>query len=175
VLDSKERPTILGGLVASAISILFLEDESDDSNQDGVTAEDIFSFVNVARRHQNQGTGKQRRYKNHERACWAELRKTCLLFNDKQFERVFHSGITWSISERVLTECALLNPFFWSTFYCTGKPSICPKVKLLMGLLKCLCFATSPVVVFMMNYFQICELKGRMGTEDYFPKCCTFR
>jgi hypothetical protein len=52
---------LLGGAVALANSILLLEDGTDDSNhQDGVTAEDILSFINVAHRHLNQGTRKRR-------------------------------------------------------------------------------------------------------------------
>jgi hypothetical protein len=38
-----------GGAVALATSILLLEDRIDDSNQDGVTEEDILTLVNVAR------------------------------------------------------------------------------------------------------------------------------
>lgn len=38
-----------GGAVALATSIISLEDKTDDSNQDGVTATDILSFVNDAR------------------------------------------------------------------------------------------------------------------------------
>jgi hypothetical protein len=83
---------LLGGAVAT--SILLVKDGIDDSNQDGVTAEGILSFVNViAHGHQNQGTGKQRR-KNYGHECsHCTVEKDWLgpvpLFDDKQFEQVF--------------------------------------------------------------------------------------
>jgi hypothetical protein len=157
---------LLGGAVAlAAKSLLLLEDGTNDSSDDDATAENILSFVNIARRRRNRGTRKRRQYKNynHERARCAveeDWLGPLPLFDDRQFERVFR--ITRTIAEHVLTECALVDPFFRATIDCIGKPSICPKVKLLMGL-KCLCFAASPAAF--VDYCQMSESTGRTSLK----------
>jgi hypothetical protein len=71
---------LFGGAVALAASILLLENGTDDSNQDGMPAENILSFVNVAHRPQNQGTGKQRRKNyNHECRLCFDVEEDCWL------------------------------------------------------------------------------------------------
>ena len=53
-------------------------------------------------------------------------------FADKQFERIFR--VTRQIADRLLRVAAISDKFFRDSIDCTGRQSICPKVKLLMAL-----------------------------------------
>jgi len=54
------------------------------------------------------------------------------IFNDKMFERTFR--ITRTMAQEILTHLANANKFYRNTTDTLGRPSICPKVKLLMAL-----------------------------------------
>jgi hypothetical protein len=109
----------------------------------------------------DDGPPKKRAYipKNFARAALAveeDYYGPSPLFNDRQFERVFR--VTRAIADSLLTGVAAANPFFRQTEDAIGKPSICPKVKLLMAL-KLLAYGVSPSAF--VDYFQMGEETGR--------------
>ena len=77
-------------------------------------------------------------------------------FADRQFERFFR--ITRAFADRILTIAANTDAFFTKKEDALGKPGICPKVKVLMGL-KCMAYGVSPSAF--MDYFQMGETTGR--------------
>lgn len=97
---------------------------------------------------------------DHERAKYDVYHNyfspTCH-YNDKQFERCFR--ITKGMAEMILLECGNSNVFFTNTKDALKKVSICPKVKLLMGL-KLLSFGSAAPA--MIEYFKMGLVTARL-------------
>jgi Plant transposon protein len=83
------------------------------------------------------------------------------IFRDYQFERIFR--VTKAIAEIILQECALQLPFFRESYDATGRQSICPKVKLLMGL-KLLAYGVS--ISSYVDYFQMGISTGHLCLKN---------
>ena len=77
-------------------------------------------------------------------------------FNDRQFERVFR--VTRQIAELIFQTCTNNDGFFTDSKDATKRRSICPKVKVLMGL-KLLAYGVSPSAF--VDYFQMGISTGR--------------
>jgi hypothetical protein len=74
------------------------------------------------------------------------------IFDDRQFERIFR--VTKSVVDQLLTVAVESSPFFRDGCDATGRKSISPHVKILMGL-KLLAYGVSPSAF--QDYFQMGE------------------
>jgi hypothetical protein len=112
--------------------------------------------------HDDDGVAQQRHIIvpwNHERARQAVLQDYMgpnPTFNDQQFEPIFR--VSRQIANDLLNTCTAQDPFFHESIDCTGKPSIHPKVKLLMAF-KILAFGVNPSAF--LDYFQMGITTGR--------------
>ena len=132
--------------------------QQDENDANATNEEELIALI-IKRRREAEDSYKMPASKrsfifnDHERArndIYRDYFSPTCNFNDKQFERNFR--ITKTIAETIMLECGNASRFFHDTTDALGKRSICPKVKLLMGL-KLLAFgAAAPACI---EYFRM--------------------
>ena len=155
-------------IVSTVLYLEFGEEEVSDCPEDSLARVEEFASLVLSLKRQREPTttnnemGRRKRMYirwNHERArrCVEEdYWGPQAMFRDRQFERVFR--ITRKVADRLLQVAAHADVFFTERFDAALKRSICPKVKLLMGL-KCIAYGVSPSAF--QDYFQMGETTGR--------------
>jgi Plant transposon protein len=153
-------PVLLCCMVAASIVAVMGMVEIAEEDYAKKANVDLVALGKTTLIEQRNGARKKRKYNpwNWERARLAvqeDYYGPNPHFDDRQFQRCFR--ITRQHADLILNEIASSDPFFRQRYDATGIPTICPKVKMLMGL-KQLAYGVSNNAF--NDYFQMGDSTG---------------
>ena len=158
-MKKKTRSKVVPMAVGMMLAALYFKKKKRDAVEAQRNDEEELASLIIKRRREAEeamkmlSSGRDYIANDHDRArdnIYQDYFSPTCTFKDRQFERNFR--ITKAMAEIILLECAKSTAFFTETHDALGKRSICPKVKLLMGL-KLLAFGAAPPAC--IEYFQM--------------------